>query len=169
MEWRRLLERSSAGKALSDAEVLGIKEISVPGYQRIGRPQVGRDSAANQWILDARKANTPEQIAALLKEYDGYYVVRLAKCDGAPQYSRGGLYVGADDTSFRGAFLNDCRDVLSEALLRDAWNHKFPEEAVANGKRLLAAADAAEGSGRTPTPRRTLRAQLGLHASDNKM
>jgi len=49
---------------LSEAEVAHFKEISVPGYQRIGAPQVGRDSAANQWILDARKANTPEEVAA---------------------------------------------------------------------------------------------------------
>ncbi len=98
----------------------------------------------------------------MLKEFDGYYVVRLVKCDGVPVYSHGGLYDGADETSFRGAFLNDCQDVLSKALLADAWNHKFPEQAVAYGERLLAAADAAEARGRVPTPRRTLLSLLGL-------
>jgi len=77
-------------------------------------------------------------------------------------YSHGGLYEGADETSFRGAFLNDCQDVLSKALLKEAWNHKFPEQAVSYGKRLLAAADAAEASGRVPTPGRTLLSRLGL-------
>ena len=161
-EWRRLLERSFADEELSEAEVARFKETSVPGYQRIGAPQVGRDSAANQWILDARKANTPEEVTAVLKEFDGYYVVRLVKCDGVPMYSHGGLYEGADETSFRGAFLNDCQDVLGKALLKEAWNHKFPEQAVAYGKRLLAAADAAETSGRVPTPGRTLLSRLGL-------
>ena len=162
MEWRRLLERSFADEKLSEAEIAHFNEISVPAYQRIGAPQVGRDSAANQWILDARKANTPEEVAAVLKKFDGYYVVRLVKCDGVPMYSHGGLYEGADETSFRGAFLKDCQDVLSKALLEDAWNHKFPEQAVAYGKRLLAAADTAEAGSRVPTPRRTLLSRLGL-------
>lgn len=161
-EWRRLLERSFADEELSEAEVARFKEISVPGYQRIGAPQVGRNSAANQWILDARKANTPEEVAAVLKEFDGYYVVRLVKCDGVPMYSHGGLYEGADETSFRGAFLNDCQDVLSKALLKEAWNHKFPEQAVAYGKELFAAADAAEAPGRAPIRRRTLLSRLRL-------
>jgi hypothetical protein len=161
-EWRQLLERSFADEELSEAEVAQFKEISVPGYQRIGAPQVGRDSAANQWILDARKPSTPEEVAAVLKEFDGYYVLRLVKCDGVPTCSHGGLYEGADETSFRGAFLNDCQDVLSKALLKEAWNHKFPEQAVAYGKRLLAAADAAEASGKVPTPGHTLLSRLGL-------
>jgi hypothetical protein len=161
-EWRRLLERSFAEEELSEAEVAHFKEISVPGHQRIGAPQVGRDSAANQWILDARKVNTPEEVTAVLKEFEGYYVVRLVKCDGVPTYSNGGLYEGAGETSFRGAFLNDCQDVLSKALLKEAWNHKFPEQAVAYGNRLLAAADTAEASGRVPTLRRTLLSRLGL-------
>ena len=161
-EWLRLLERSFADEELPEVEVAHFKDISVPGYQRIGAPQVGRDSAANQWILDARKAVTPEEVAAVLKEFDGYYVVRLVKCDGVPMYSHGGLYEGADETSFRGAFLNDCQDVLSKALLKEAWNHKFPEQAVAYGKRLLAAADAVEAGGRVLTPGRTLLSRLGL-------
>jgi hypothetical protein len=161
-EWRRLLERSFADEELSGAELAHFQEISVPGYQRIGAPQVGHDSAANQWILAAQKANTPEEVAAVLKKFDGYYVVRLVECDGVPQYSHGGLYDGVDETSFRGAFLNDCDDVLSEALLKEAWSHKFPEHAVAYGKTLLAAADAAEANGRVPARRRTLLSRLGL-------
>jgi hypothetical protein len=161
-EWRRLLERSFADEELSEAELTHFQEISVPGYQHIGAPQVGHDSAANQWILDAQKANTPQEAAAVLKKFDGYYVVRLVECDGVPKYSHGGLYNGADETSFRGAFLNDCHDVLSKALLKEAWNHKFPEQAVAYGKTLIAAADAAEANGRLPTRRRTLLSRLGL-------
>ncbi|HLQ50296.1 MAG TPA: hypothetical protein VK129_02285 [Terriglobales bacterium] len=166
-EWRQLLERSFADKELSEAEVARFGEICVPGYERIGAPRVGCDSAANQWIVEARNAKTPDEVAAVLKEFKGYYVVRLVECDGAPKYSNGGLYEGADETSFRGAFLNNCQDVLSKGLLNEAWNHKFPEQAVAYGKALLAAAAAAETAGRVPKQRRTLLSRLGL-AKDPK-
>jgi hypothetical protein len=161
-EWRRLLERSFADEELSKSEVARFQEICIPGYERIGAPRVGYDNAANQWILEARNAKTPEEATAVLKEFEGYYVVRLVECDGVPKHSHGGLYEGADETSFRGAFLNDCRDVLRKDLLNKAWNHKLPEEAVAYGKALLAAADEAEVAGRTPTRRRTFFSRLGL-------
>ncbi len=161
-EWRRLLKRSFADEELSKAEAARFQEICIPGYERIGAPRVGHDSAANRWILEARKAKTPEDEAAVLKEFDGYYVVRLVECDGVPKYSHAGLYEGADETSFRGAFLNDCKDVLSKDLLNEAWNHKFPDEAVTYGKTLLAAADAAQAAGKAPKRRRTLLTRLRL-------
>ena len=115
----------SLSKKLSQAEIARFQEISIPGYARIGAPRVGQDRTANEWILDARKPRTPEEAAAVLKGSEGYYAVRLVKRDGLPEYSHGDLYEGADATSFRGAFLNDCPDVLSAGLLNDAWNHKF--------------------------------------------
>jgi hypothetical protein len=65
----------------------------------------------------------------VLREFHGYYVLRLVQCDGVPRYSNGGLYEGADETSFRGDFLKDCADVLGQDLLNDAWNSKMPEAA----------------------------------------
>jgi len=161
-EWRELLRRSFADEKVSEADVTRFQEVSIPGYQSIGAPRVGQDTAANEWILEARKPATPEEAAAILKEFEGYYVVRLVKCDGIPQYSHGGMYEGADETSFRGAFFNDCQDVLGNDLLNDAWNHKFPDEAVTYGRALLAAADAAEALGKAPPRRRTLLSRLGL-------
>lgn len=161
-EWRRLLERSFADEELSEAEVARFQAISIPGHERIGAPKVGSDDAANEWILKARKAETPEEATAVLKEFEGYYVVRLVECDGVPKYSNGGLYAGADETSFRGSFLNDCKDVLSKDLLNEAWNHKLPEEAIAYGKVLLAAAETAESTGRTAKHRGTLLSRLGM-------
>jgi hypothetical protein len=160
-EWRRLLERSFADEEPSESEIARFREISIPGYERIGAPRVGYDSAANQWILEAQKPKTPEDAAAVLKEFEGYYVVRLLECDGVPKHSHGGLYEGADETSFRGAVLNDCEDVLNPNLLEEAWEHKFPEEAVAYGHTLLVAAEAAESADRTPKRRRTLLSRLG--------
>lgn len=161
-EWRQLLKRSFADEELSKAEIARLQEICIPGYERIGAPRVGYDNAANQWILEARNAKTPEEVGAVLKEFEGYYVIRLVECDGVPKYSHGGLYEGADETSFRGAFLNDCQDVLSKDLLNEAWNHKLPEAAVAYGKALVGVAGAVEAAGRTPIRRRTLLSRLGL-------
>jgi hypothetical protein len=162
-KWRQLLKRSFADEELSKEEVERFQEICIPGHERIGAPRVGYDNAASQWIIEARNAKTAEEVAAVLKEFEGYYVVRLVECDGVPKYSNGGLYVGADETSFRGAFLNGCQDILSKDLLNEAWNHKFPVEAVAYGKALLAAAEAAEATGRrVPMRRRTLLSRLGL-------
>jgi hypothetical protein len=160
-EWRRLLEPSFAGDEPSKADVARFQEISIAGYERIGAPRVGFDNAADAWIK-TRKAETPEAIAAVLKEFHGYYVLRMVTCDGVPNYSNGGLYDGIDETSFRGEFLKNCRDVLSKDLLNEAWNHKLPEAAMLYGRSLLAAADAAETLGPAPRERRTFLSRIGL-------
>jgi hypothetical protein len=151
-----------AGQELSQAEVARFQEISVPGYQCIGAPRVGFDRAADAWIIEVREAKTPEDVAAVLKEFHGHYAVRLVKCDGVPNYSNGALYEGIDETSFRGAFLMDCLDVLGEDLLDEAWNSKLPEAAIWYGEALLAAAAVAEAADVTPKPRRTILSLVGL-------
>src|SRR5712691_4155823 len=67
-----------------------------------------------------------------------------------------------DATSFRGAFLENCRDVLGKDLLDEAWNSKLPETAISYGQALLAAADAAETAGLAPTLRQSILSRLGL-------
>ena len=165
-EWRRVLQRSFAGQELSEVETARFAEISTPGYERIGAPRVGFDRAADAWMIAARDAKTPEDVAAVLKEFHGYYVLRLVRCDGVPKYSHGGLYDGIDQTSFRGASLTDCRDVLGNDLLDEAWNNKFPEAAISYGQALLAAADVAETAGPASRPRRTILSRLGLQKTD---
>jgi hypothetical protein len=91
-EWRRLLERSFAEEQPSEAELARFKDITVPGYERIGAPRVGTDAAADTWIIEARKAQTSEEVAATLREFAGYCVLKLVTCDGVPPYSNGGLY-----------------------------------------------------------------------------
>jgi hypothetical protein len=156
------LQRSFAGEELSNDDTARFQEISIPGYQRLGAPRVGFDGAADAWIIQKRKAETPTDRAAVLREFHGYYVLRLAQCDGVPQYSNGGLYDGIDETSFRGDFLKDCADVLGKDTLDDAWNSKMPEAAVSYGRALLAAADAAEAAGLTPRPRTSFLSRIGL-------
>lgn len=161
-EWRRLLERFFAGKEPSEADIARFQEISIPGYERIGAPRVGFDSTADAWIIERQNAVSPEDVAAVLKKFHGYYVLRLVKCDGVPDYSNGGLYDGGDETSFRGAFLNACREVLAKDLLNEAWNSKLPEAAMSYGQALLAAADAVGTAGVSPQPRRTFLSRIGL-------
>jgi hypothetical protein len=164
-EWRRMLERSFGEDETTDADAARFAEISIPPYERLGAPRVGYDGAADAWIIEVRKASTPQDIAAVLKDFHGYYALRLVKCDGVPEYSHGGLYEGVDETSFRGAFLNACEDVLHKDLIDMAWGHKFPEAAVAYGQALLDAASSAAAAGpapKTPPPKRGFLSRLGL-------
>jgi hypothetical protein len=147
-EWLGLVVRSFADDELSAPEIARFIEISVPAYERLGAPRVGSDSAADAWVIEARKAQTSDEVAATLKEFSGYYVLRLVKCDGVPIYSNGGLYDGVDETSFRGDFLKMCSEVIDKRLLDEAWEHKLPDAAIVYGRALLAAADAAEKSPR---------------------
>jgi hypothetical protein len=166
-EWRRTLERTFEDEDLTDAEIARFHEISIPAYERLGAPRVGYDAAADAWIIEAKKVDTPEEVAALLKDFHGYYAIALVKCDGVPAYTHAGLYEGVDETSFRGKFLEACGDVLTEDQITAAWDHKLPEAAIAYGRALLAAADKAEAAGPPPPkppPKRGLLARLGLGA-----
>jgi hypothetical protein len=151
-EWRRIVERAFADDELTDAETARFQEICIPAYERVGAPRVGYDSAADAWIIETRKAGTPDEVEAVLKDFHGYHVLALVESDGVPLYSSGGLNPGIDETSFRGAFLSACDDVLRKDLIDSAWEHKLPEAAIEYGRALLAAADAAAGAGPKPAP-----------------
>jgi len=149
VEWRDILERyfvSDIGKELVER----FDAISIPAYARVDAPRVGFDPAADAWIIEARNASGPDEITRVLEEYHGYYVLRLVKSEGVPLYSHGGLYEGVDETSFRGAFLTGCGDVLPTDVIEAAWEHKFPEQAVAYGRALLALAESSEASSMPP-------------------
>jgi hypothetical protein len=153
LEWRQILERSFRGQA-KETDATRFTEISTPPYERVDAPRVGFDPAADDWMIKASGAGTPEHIATVLKQYHGYYVLRLVQSDGVPKYSHGGLYDGVDETSFRGAFLSDCRGVLPTELIEQAWGHKFPEETISYGRALLDAAEIAESRSEPSSPER---------------
>lgn len=148
VEWRRLVERVFANDELSDADIARFNQISTPAYENVGAPRVGYDAAADAWIIKAQQAQTSEEIAQALMQFHGHYVLQLVECDGLPVYSNAGLYDGVDETSFRGSFLKDCANVISDEMLSQAWEHKFPEAALDYGRALLEAAHAAETSPR---------------------
>ena len=151
-EWRRIMGRSFQNEQLSDAEIVQFQEISIAGHENVGAPRVGFDAAADAWIAEVRGADTPEAVAQVIEHFHGHYVLPLVKCDGLPLYTHANLYEGVDETSFRGEFLKLCTDIVTDDKIAEAWEHKFPEDAVRYGQALLAAADAAEADG-PPPPR----------------
>jgi hypothetical protein len=70
-ELRDILGRSFAGDTISAAEMARFQAISVPASTRAGAPRVGTDAAADAWIIDARKAQTPDEVAATLEQFAG--------------------------------------------------------------------------------------------------
>lgn len=162
-EWRQVLERAFRGdQQPGDGE--RFDAISIPSYERVDAPRVGRSAEADAWIIAARGVATSDAVADVLKEFDGYRVLKLAKSDGVPPYSHGGLYDGADETSFRGAFLQMSGDVLSSELIDEAWKSKFPDEAVAYGQALLDSAAAAAARPYPKSQPETARAKTGFLA-----
>lgn len=149
-EWRRIMDRNFKDEQLFDADIAHFHEISIPGYENVGAPRVGFDAAADAWIVEVRGATTPEEVTQVLEQFHGHYALPLVKCDGLPLYTHANLYEGVDETSFRGEFLKLCSDVITDEQIAEAWDHKFPEDAVRYGQTLLAAADAAEASGPPP-------------------
>jgi hypothetical protein len=114
-------------------------EISENTYETIKAPRVGRDKVADDWIKE-KYEETDKTISQeeFIKEYEGYYVIELAEeLDGVPVY----IAMEQDENVFRGSFLQDCKDLIGEDLLSEAWNTKFAEEALGYGQQLMTLAD----------------------------
>jgi hypothetical protein len=161
-EWRRIVERSFGDEELTEQETTRFQEISIPAHERLDAPRVGYDPAADEWIINVRKAQTADEAAAVLKEFHGYFAIALVKSDGVPAYSHAGLGHDVDETSFRGSFLSHCTSVLNKQLIAAAWEHRFPESAIEYGQALLAAARAASELGPQPARKKGFLAQMGL-------
>lgn len=159
-EWESIIRRLFSEEELSEDEVERFQSISLPAYASLDAPRVGSDPAADNWIADQMADRMSREQA--IAEYNGYYSLALIESDGLPKFTNSGLYEGVDDTSFRGKFLESCTMVLSKELIEQAWNHRMPEEAVAYGKSLFAAAaDARNGNTLNPRKPSMLRALFG--------
>src|SRR5215218_2849270 len=160
--FRELLERIVAGQDIDASEIAEWKEIGVPSFTVVGAPRVGIDEPATAWFLERLRGNNPrpgllkglfaklrgpsgptqEEIAAI-ETSRGYYVLDLAPpSDGLPRYSHGGLNDQLDGTSFRGAFLQDCQEIIGTELFESAYERKLPEDLVAYGSALMERANA---------------------------
>ncbi|SDC42149.1 hypothetical protein [Niabella drilacis] len=111
----------------------------IPSYEALKAPRVGRDKEADNWIRS--RYDELEQkplLESFLKEYEGYYVIELAKeLDGVPVY----IAMGQDENVFRGEFLRNCVDILGEDLAYQAWSSKFATETLDYGNKLMVTAD----------------------------
>jgi hypothetical protein len=113
--------------------------LGIPSYETIKAPQVGRDAQADAWLREQYDADdNPDKppFDEVYQDYQGYYVIELApEQDSVPVYRA----FGQDANVFRGQFLADCQDLISEDLLNEAWSNHLAEEAVDYAQRLLAA------------------------------
>lgn len=113
--------------------------LGIPSYETIKAPQVGRDAQADAWLREQYDADdNPDKppFDEVYQDYQGYYVIELApEQDSVPVYRA----FGQDENVFRGQFLADCQDLISEDLLNEAWSNHLAEEAVDYAQRLLAA------------------------------
>ena len=113
--------------------------LGIPSYETIKAPQVGRDAQADAWLREQYDADdNPDKppFDEVYQDYQGYYVIELApEQDSVPVYRA----FGQDANVFRGQFLADCQDLISEDLLNEAWSNHLAEEAVDYAQRLIAA------------------------------
>nr|WP_294846632.1 hypothetical protein [uncultured Sphingomonas sp.] len=65
-DWRAILERSFNGTPIEGDEII------IPPYEELGAPRVGFDRKADEWIVKASGADTPEKIAKVLSDAYGY-------------------------------------------------------------------------------------------------
>lgn len=113
-------------------------EISIPAFETLQAPTVGRDAEADKWLRkkyeESDKSISFEDLSA---KYAGYKVFDLVKnCPGIPWYSNGGMgYV--ESYSFRAQFLIDCEFIIGKELLDQAYEFMFPTQLAEYGKKLL--------------------------------
>lgn len=135
-----LIDRLKGNKYPTEEELL--KEWfanQITTYETIKAPRVGRDKEADLWIKERYEELEEKPLFhKFLQEYEGYYVIELAKeQDGVPVYRA----LEQDENVFRGQFLNDCIDLIGEKLVEEAWNTKLANETLDYGKRLMKVAD----------------------------
>ena len=118
-------------------------EIQNSPFVTIQAPQVGSDSAADEWAKARYRENPQEDKteAQVLEDLKGYYVVALAPaCDGIPYYTNGPAgYV--ELYSFRAQFLtNDCSDIIGDELLEKSYTSCLAPGLASLGAELRACA-----------------------------
>ncbi len=98
--------------------------IALPPYASLDAPVVGQHAAADAWALEKAIASglDADKAREHLAKMAGFHVLALLPpCDGLPVYSHGELGYYVDQTSFRGAFLDLCKDILPEHHRLAVW------------------------------------------------
>lgn len=137
LNWfERLIGSNQKRTEILTAEMM---RISLPSYETIGAPQVGRDKSADEWIKSIY-LQSPQQCSEgdFFQQYIGYYVIDLAKeQEGVPVYQS----AAQDKNSFRAQFLLDCKDLIGEHLINQAFESKFALDTHKYGLKLMSIAD----------------------------
>ena len=152
-EWQQILERLYQGEQIPDDLRERLLEISMQAYEVLEAPVVGDNARADAWALHHKPEDSSLSDAEFLEQMAGYRVLRLVPqpCPGLPRYTNAPAYDEVDETSFRGAFLQSCEQILGKELLERAWTDVMrPEEAVEYGQALLDAAERARAAGPPP-------------------
>jgi hypothetical protein len=124
----------------SDALLERLFEVQISPYETLGAPRVGRDPEADVWIRSKYEGapNKPPTIDEWVQQFQGYYAIELVReNDGLPPYSNAPLGGEWERWSFRAKFLDDCEDVLGEALFHEAWGHHTATQLADYGERLM--------------------------------
>lgn len=130
---RSILDRLRGRKRPTTKELSArFQELCIPHYVTIGAPVVGTDTAADRWVHTAMSEGSLPQFEtteAALKNLGGYYALEaMTECDGFPAYTHAYAYDGVDRASFRGSFLQDCKDILPRDLIERPWASMLAEE-----------------------------------------
>ena len=124
-------------------------EISEAAYETLDAPRVGKDTRANEWLVEQvhasgkleglSAAEVEDLIAEEFEDNEGYHVLTLLPpSPGLPVYVPFGDYEGVDRYTFRAKFLDAVSDLLGEELHERAWRRMSPDELNEYGETLLA-------------------------------
>ena len=140
-EWQTIVDKMYMGSKNASAEDNArFGQITIPTYSTISAPIIGQDPEANEWWIAGKPDGLKLSDEDLINQAKGIHILELlyGKCDGVPKYSNGSATNGIGRHTFRGEFLKDCKDLMGENLLNQAWRHVIsPEEAVTYGNTLL--------------------------------
>ncbi len=115
-------------------------EISIPAYETLKAPRVGFDESADEWAksIYEQRTDKDQSLEEFLQSMYGYYVVELApESDGVPVY----IAPHYEPHIFRGQFLHDCKPIIREEMLEEAYTSQLARDTVDFGNRLMKIAD----------------------------
>jgi hypothetical protein len=133
--------RKIFNRPYSEKEYLAILfSISIEPYETLQAPRVGYDKAATEWAKEQfeKRSDRSLNLEDFLLKMHGYYVLELApSSDGLPPYPAPGEEIHI----FHAELLNDCREIMGEALFEKAKGKMLSVDTEAFGQELLSVAE----------------------------
>lgn len=147
-KWSKAMERLYRGREAGPIRFwraqIRLEKISVDPGDFLGAPRVGRDRAADEFVLSHKSIDVDDQQWLALN--NGRYIFELVT-DRWPDLNRFLVRPASDHLSptwLHGRALEECPRVVDEALTLRAWTDAMPpEHAEEYGNSLVAAASQA--------------------------